>query len=153
MKIFESILLTCTLFVSAHAYAAPLEFKDAYVPEAPPGAKAMAVYATIVNNSNRERSITSISSSEFGKVEMHESIIEDNVARMQKIDSLTIPPEGEVQLSPGGKHLMLLEPARRYMQGEMIVLYITEKDGTEHVLAIPVKKMEKTQHHHHEQTK
>jgi hypothetical protein len=129
--------------------AAPLAFENARIPEAPPGAQTMAAYMKIVNNDDRERIISSISSQEFGKVEMHESIIEEGIARMQAVNSLKIAAHSSLELAPGGIHLMLLEPEKDFMHGELIVLHLNEIDGTEHTLIVTVKKMQ-AQHHHHE---
>lgn len=41
------------------------------------------------------------------KVEMHESVMANGVMTMKPIDSVTVPPKGEVAFAPGGKHLML----------------------------------------------
>lgn len=41
------------------------------------------------------------------KVEMHESVMKDGVMSMQPVDSVDVPPKGEVAFAPGGKHLMI----------------------------------------------
>ena len=146
ISILLLLLLTPTVLL-----AEPLVFKDARIPEAPPGAQAMAAYMTIVNQDDRERAITKITSQEFGKVEMHESFIKDGVAGMRPVETLKIPAHGSVALAPGGKHLMLIEPKKDYHEGELIVLYLSEADGTEHSLLISVKKAQgQQQHHQHE---
>ena len=141
------------LLLSPALCAAPLEFMDALIPEAPPGAQVMAAYMKIVNDSNKEKTITAINSQEFGKVEMHRTIIENGIARMRQLDALKIPAHSSLELAPGGLHLMLLEPEKEFMRGEMIVLYLTEADGTEHTLVVTIKKkqdQEPEHHHHHE---
>ena len=49
-----------------------------------------------------------VTSPEFGKVELHETTVEDGVARMRPLDSLVVPPGETVVLERGGKHLMLM---------------------------------------------
>ncbi len=41
------------------------------------------------------------------KVEMHESVNDKGVARMQPISSVDVPAKGEIAFKPGGKHLMI----------------------------------------------
>jgi hypothetical protein len=147
---YKYLLTLFLLLLSPLVNAAPLEFENARIPEAPPGARAMAAYMKVINSDKQTRSITEISSNEFGKVEMHQSIVENGVARMQAMETLQIPAQGSIELAPGGMHLMLLEPKKHYMAGELIVLYLTESDGTEHSLVITVKKMAAATQHHHE---
>lgn len=70
-----------------------------------------AGYLTLHNGSDDEIVITRVSSPQFGRVEMHESRVEDGVSRMRPIDVLAIPSGGDVALVPGGRHLMLMQPA------------------------------------------
>ena len=134
--------------VFSSPFAETLELKAARVNEAPPGAQVMAGYMTIVNNSDQRRSIISVTSPDYETVEMHHSYIEDGVAKMKKISALTVAPEQTLKLAPGGNHLMLIKPKKQFRQGEMIVLNLTEKDGTEHRLVITVTKHESSHHHH-----
>ena len=144
-------LLFAVLLLPAISAAASLEFDNAVIRETPPGAQTMVAYMKIINNDNKTRTITDVSSPEFDKIEMHESIVENDVARMQAIKKLSIPANAFIELKPGGKHLMLIQPEKHFLEGEIIVLHFTEADGTEHTLAVPVKKMEHAiEHHHHE---
>jgi copper(I)-binding protein len=128
------------LFAVAAAHAAPLQFRSARIPEAPPGARAMAAYMTIVNDSERERIITDVSSDDFGEVQVHRSVVEDGVAKMEPLESLRIPPGESVTLEPGGIHLMLIEPKDHYIDGELLRLVFEESDGTRHALGVNVEK-------------
>ena len=67
-------------------------------------------YVTLTNNSDMTISITSVTSPQFANIEMHETIIENNIARMRPIDELVIAPGNTVKLKRGGKHLMLMQP-------------------------------------------
>ena len=129
--------------------AETLKLKDARINEAPPGAPVMAGYMTIVNNSDQTRSIVSVTSPDYEAVEMHRSYIEDGVAKMEKVNAFSVAPKKILKLAPRGNHLMLIKPKKRYRQGEMIVLNLTEEDGTEHRLIITITKLESGHHHHH----
>jgi copper(I)-binding protein len=41
-------------------------------------------------------------------VELHESRMEGGMSRMHKLDAIAIPARGQVELRPGGLHIMLL---------------------------------------------
>ena len=104
-----------------------------------PGRAATAAYMTLHNSSDRAVVLQRISSPSFGVVEMHESTITDGIARMQRLDSLTIAAKSSVQLATGGKHLMLREPQEALMPGSNISLHLHYDDGGVLILNAPVQ--------------
>lgn len=142
---FFSLLLS----TAVQAQDEPLQFTSVRIPEAPPGAGAMAAYMTIVNDSDRAHVIENVSSPEFDRVDIHRSVIEDGVARMEAMESLHIPPNETLSLSPGGIHLMLLDPPRRYTDGEQLTLVFEEQDGTRHGLTVTVRRGGSSHGHSH----
>ncbi len=109
----------------------------------------MAAYMTIENPGESARRITAISSDDFAKIEIHRSTLEKGVARMEQMESLPIEPGSSVELSPGGIHLMLLEPVRDFEPGEIILLEVREADGTVHSLGLKVRRSIAPHQHHH----
>lgn len=146
LKQLSFFILTC---FAISAQAAPLQFQSVRIPEAPPGAKVMAAYFVIVNPGSKARTVSHIDSPEFEKVEIHSTVITDGIAKMQPLKNLTIPANGKLTLEPGGTHLMLIKPKAKLLDSDIVMLKITEKDGTEHALAAPVKKITTKHHHHH----
>lgn len=69
-----------------------------------------AAYLDISNRSGDAIRITRVSSPNYESVEMHETTIEDGIARMRKIDAVDIPDDGTVRFERGGLHLMLMRP-------------------------------------------
>ena len=55
---------------------------------------------------------------------VHETRIEDGVARMHMIDTLRIPARSMVVLADGGKHLMLDQPTQPIAKGTSTTLQI-----------------------------
>jgi hypothetical protein len=76
-----------------------------------PGMSVSAAYMALTNNSNEEVRITRVTSPQFGAVELHETSIENDVARMRAVDELIIRPGETVRLERGGMHLMLMRQA------------------------------------------
>jgi copper(I)-binding protein len=66
-----------------------------------------------------------------GVVELHEMAMENNVMRMRAVPALDLPAGREVQLKPGGYHVMLLDLKRPLKAGERvrIELRLETKDG------------------------
>jgi copper(I)-binding protein len=93
-----------------------------YAPRA--GNRVTAGFTDIINNSSDTITINSISSPQFNIVEIHETIMNNGIASMIKINTLTIPEKQSVSLKPGGKHLMLIDPVKRINEGEEITLII-----------------------------
>lgn len=81
-----------------------------------------AGYLTLTNNSDKPILVTSVTSPHFARIEMHESIIENNISRMQRIDELWIEAHQSTRFEPGGKHLMLMQ-AREPLQTVTLNFY------------------------------
>ena len=75
-----------------------------------PGMSMAAAYLDITNQSGKAIRITSVTSPDYELVEMHETTIEDGVARMRAIPALAIEDGETVTFERGGKHLMLMRP-------------------------------------------
>lgn len=111
--------------------SAPLLAADVIVTRPLPGAMVSAGYMTLINDSDEVVSITSVASPQFGSVEMHETIIEDGIARMRPIEALVIAPGSTVKFERGGKHLMLMQPSEssdtvtlNFYSGDLLVLSV-----------------------------
>ena len=88
----------------------PLEIADLEIFQPRPGMQMSAGYLRLRNNTDSVIEITSVTSPQFERVEMHETVIENDIARMGAIDGLTIGPGEEVVFERGAKHLMLMKP-------------------------------------------
>lgn len=88
----------------------PLVASDVVVTQPMPGTGMSAAYLSLSNNTKQTISISRVSSAQYAAVELHESTIEDGVARMRAIRELRIPAGETVTLRRGGKHLMLMRP-------------------------------------------
>lgn len=75
-----------------------------------PGMGMSAAYFSLTNNTDRTISVTHVTSEQYESVALHESTIEDGVARMRAIAELRIGAGETVTLRRGGKHLMLMRP-------------------------------------------
>lgn len=71
-------------------------------------AETSAAYMRVSNHSESDISIVSVTSAAASHIAFHETVVEDDMARMQALDSLRIPAGETVELAPGGKHVMLM---------------------------------------------
>ncbi len=86
---------------------APLVATDIVVTRPLPGIRMGAGYLSLTNATSQRILITKVMSPNIASVEMHESVLEDGISRMVKLDEVAILPGRTVHFEPGGKHLML----------------------------------------------
>jgi copper(I)-binding protein len=71
-----------------------------------------AAYFTLRSNSS-PMTLTSVSSPQVERIELHDSQMDGGVMRMRPIATTQFPDDGVVEFKPGGKHAMLfgIDPA------------------------------------------
>lgn len=130
----RSMMLMSLALLAACAGEAepPLVASDVVVTRPMPGMQMSAAYLSLQNNSDRPIVISRVASAQYGLVELHETRVENGVARMRKLPELTLPAGAEVTLQRGGKHLMLMRPAGPadsvtldFFDGETLLLSVT----------------------------
>lgn len=110
----------------------PLTASDVEVTRPLPGSGMSAGYLVLHNASRADIVLTRVSSPEFAGVAMHESVVEDGVAGMRALESLTVPAGADVVFERGGRHLMLHGPVGnsgtvtlQFYAGDVPILTIT----------------------------
>ncbi len=115
----------------AHGYKiGTLEIGHPWARETPVGAKVGAGYFKVTNSGSESDRLTGVETPGAEKVEIHEMIDENGVAKMRKMnDGLELPP-GETALKPGGYHLMLMGLKEGLAEGMRVpATLIFEKAG------------------------
>jgi copper(I)-binding protein len=131
MKLRLLYLLGMFLVVACANKHAPLLAAELQLARPLPGMRMSAGYLTLTNNSDQQVSITRVHSAQLESVEMHESVVEDGVSRMYKLQEVVILPGHSVNFEPGGKHLMLrygatipAEVTLQFYAGETLLLSV-----------------------------
>jgi len=131
-------LLSVSLFFLAAACSpqdGPPVVADNVVVTAPAaGLPVAAAYLDISNHSGATVRITRVTSPDFESVELHETTIEDDVARMRAVPVLEIADGETASLVRGGRHLMLMRPVGKpnivtlnfYSQDELLLSVTAE---------------------------
>ncbi|TAJ93219.1 MAG: copper chaperone PCu(A)C [Gammaproteobacteria bacterium] len=133
-RIFTTSVLAIFLLLcqfQASAAAETVMISNLRVKEAPPAATATAGYFSLHNHGSAEIELTSVTSTSFGGIELHRTVIKDGVASMQRQDSIKVPAGGGVEFKPGDLHLMLFSPAREFRTGDTIEFVFHFADGME----------------------
>ncbi len=144
----SALFLAAVLAVAVpfSAWAGEIRVESAWVREAPPMARATGVFMTIKNPSDKPDRLTLVESAAARAVEIHESRIVGDMAKMEPVSSIEIPAMGEVVLKPGGLHIMLIDPKGQVKAGDNVPLTLVfEKAGPISIEA-PVRKMEGPAH-------
>ncbi|MCP4391118.1 MAG: copper chaperone PCu(A)C [Gammaproteobacteria bacterium] len=133
------LILFLALLFPASAYA-ELELSDAWIKNLPPPVPVRAGYMTIHNPNTRAVSIVEIHSESFASVEVHQTLMQDGMMRMEQVENLTIAAGETVQLAPGGLHLMMMQPVQPTRPGEIHRITIEYDDGSRQNLELTVIK-------------
>lgn len=86
--------------------------QDPWIRAAPPTVKVMAAYLKITNNGDKPRKLIDVSGPDFDRVEMHRTVMRNNMIYMEHQRELVIPPHATITFKPGDLHLMLMGPKR-----------------------------------------
>jgi len=133
------LLLLLLLFLPGSAVA-ELDIRDAWIKNLPPAVPVRAGYMTIRNAQANAVSIIALRSDAFASVEIHQTIAEDGMMRMEPVPTLVIEPDSSVQLAPGGLHLMMMNPTEATRPGDVLQIVIELDDGSTQSLNMTVKK-------------
>ena len=89
---------------------------------------------------------------------IHETVIQDGIARMRHVDRLKIPQGHSISFEPGGLHIMLINLEKRLLAGETFpITFNFQRSGKLSVIARVLKtrastkndsKNHKTKHRH-----
>ena len=123
------------------AQASTVTTKDAWVREAPAGRKVTAIFLTALNSGNAARSIVSGVSDVSDTLELHEMKREGEMMRMSPVPSIAVPANGQVELRPGGLHLMLFGLKKPLAAGDTVHVTLTLDNGSRVMLNAPVRAM------------
>lgn len=100
-----------------------------------------AAYMLISNAGSEPETLVSASSDVSDVTEVHQTTVQDGMARMERIEGLEIPAGGSVELMPGGYHIMLMELKRPLLPGDYITVTLTFASGLELTMTVPVKEV------------
>ncbi len=100
-----------------------------------------AVYLRIHNRGERDLTLVSASSSAARTLTFHRTVVEDDIARMEAVDSLLIPAGETLDLRPGGMHIMLTGLTDDLLPESALRLQLECDSGEVYALEIPVMNM------------
>jgi copper(I)-binding protein len=124
------LLLAAMLAVSpalarpALAQTADIQVDQPWARATPGAARSGAVYLTVTDHGAAD-TLTGVSTPVAGMAMIHESIVDNGVAKMRMLDGVKLEPEMPVTLKPGGMHIMLTDLQQPLRVGGSFPLTLT----------------------------
>ena len=145
IKFFSTILVALMLGLAALSASAgsDIQIRDPWVQAAPPSVKVLAAYLEIKNDGKKQRVLTDVSSTAFAQVGIHRTVMHGNMAHMEHLKELAVPPNASVVLQPGGLHLMLTDAKKPLNTGDSVPMTLTFKDGEKVAVQATVRSGQK----------
>lgn len=99
-----------------------------------------AAYMKIENKGGQSDVLIAAETDVAGLVELHETVVENNMAMMKPLaEGISLPLGSVTELRPGGLHVMLMDMKRELKVGESITLTLIFKSGKRVTFDVPVR--------------
>jgi copper(I)-binding protein len=130
----------CLVLVGSQAArSCDLAVSSAWIRTPAAGATALAAYAQLRNTGSHPLRITAIESPIAPMCMLHETVTRNGVSTMRMLDGLTLAPGAVASLTPGHKHLMLMDPASLPKPGDQVPVSLTDARGCRMTTAFQVR--------------
>lgn len=105
--------------------------EEAWIRPAPMGGGVAAGYMTIRNGGPGDDALIGARAEFASEVQVHESIVQDDIAVMRPVEAIPVPAGGTVLLEPGGYHLMLMDVQEGIEFGETVTITLIFENAGE----------------------
>jgi hypothetical protein len=120
------------IFIPVASLALPkIEIKESWVRSVPPVSSVTAVYMVIENKGDEDDKLVGVNTEVSDLAEIHTTLVDEKgIAKMRRFESVDIPSGRDVELKPGGSHIMLIGLKKPLKAGDRIELNLKfEKSG------------------------
>jgi len=143
------LVLALAILLSACSAPGDIEVHQAWVRPTAQGENA-AVYLTTHNHSSSDDELIGATTTVSDVVEIHESKTEDDITKMNMVQSLPIAADEEINFAPGGLHIMLNDVKQELVLGEHIGLILHFKNHEDIVVEVHIENSMPDEDHGHE---
>ena len=139
MTALRAALLCLFAMCAAPAWSAPVAtITDAWM-RALPGRLPAGGYFTLHNPTTKTLTLRAAWSPACGMLMLHKSDTMGGMASMSNVESIDVPAGGTLSFSPGGYHLMCMEPKPQLKAGGKVSVTLQFADGTKVESAFAVR--------------
>ena len=159
MKVMTRFLTVFLLIASMSAFAAEsetIQITEPWARESPPTMTNGAVYMTLTNTGPEADRLLGGSGEVAETIELHTHIMENNVAKMRKVETIEIAADQPTVLQPGGLHIMLIGLKHPLTAGQTFPLMLRFEKAGEIPIEVTVRGKDADMapnghaHHHHD---
>jgi len=134
--------------------AAQLELMGGHVRAMPPGQPNTAAFLLVRNPADQDVTLVSAATPTAQRAEFHNHIMDgQGVMRMRAVDQVTVAAQGQFEFKPGAYHIMLMGLTKPLTPADKVTLTLTDSEGQQHTLTLPVQSLVEDHghhgHHHH----
>lgn len=137
MNMFIKSIIAAAIATVTLAAQAEIVVKDAWVRATVPQQKATGAFMQIQSTKNVR--LIEVQSAAAGLAEVHEMKMDNNVMKMRAIPQLDVPAGKNVDLKPGGYHVMLMDLKAQAKAGEAVTLKLIFEDENKKQETVDVK--------------
>ena len=142
------ILFSLILLMGLNSVHAKIIVKDEWARVTPSGSGS--VYMTIENDGDQDDTLTSAISDEAEMTMIHQTVREENIAKMIHVmGGIDLPKGKRIKLEPGGYHLMLMGINKNLTLNDRIRITLSFKNN-ENIEISPIIKIRPPKMHKHE---
>ncbi len=108
--------------------------------ETPPNARNAGGFFSLYNYADAPNRLISASSPVAERVELHTMTMDNDVMRMRELDNgIEVPSETQIDLEPGGMHVMFLNLTQPFTEGEEVPVTLVFEGGESREITLPVR--------------
>ncbi len=100
-----------------------------------------AAYMQIANTGNTDDTLVAVRASGINTIEIHETTVEDGIARMRQLeDGITLPAGETAEFRPGGLHVMLIDIQQDLITDETLAITLEFASGRQVPVAAQIRE-------------
>lgn len=150
-NVFVGLCAAIGIALSSGAFAqnasvGSIKIEHAYTRATAPGQQAAGGFLQIENKGGAADQLISASSPIAGEVQLHEMAMDGNVMKMRQVKDISVPANSEVELKPGGLHIMFMNIKAPLAVGETVPVKLKFAKAGEVEVKMPVKAVAPMKH-------
>uniref|UniRef100_E6PVJ4 Copper chaperone PCu(A)C n=1 Tax=mine drainage metagenome TaxID=410659 RepID=E6PVJ4_9ZZZZ len=97
-------------------------------------------YVQLSNTGDKPAVLVGAESPDYGNTMLHQTVSKGGVSEMIHVDKITIPAHGHMAFSPGGYHIMLMQPKKEVKPGDKVPITFQFEGGKTLTVDFEVRK-------------
>lgn len=142
LLIFTLVISLATVFFisdrSQDTARDEIRVSDAWVRATPSGARTAAVYLKM-HNPGADDALVAAGTNVADEAQLHTHRHDNGMMRMEQVDRFELPSGDDVELKPGGNHLMLIDIYHPMEPGESVEVTLIFERNSKLTLKVPVR--------------